>query len=64
MIPPVTAGVFFTAMYSIYMRVELFYKQSGFATIATSIAALSNIALNYIFIQLFGAVAAGYSKMT
>lgn len=63
-IPPVTAGVFFTAMYSIYMRVELFYKQSGFATIATSIAALSNIALNYIFIQLFGAVAAGYTTMT
>lgn len=62
-IPPVTAGVFFTAMYSVYMRVELFYKQSGFATIATSIAALANIFLNFIFIQWFGAVAAGYTTM-
>lgn len=62
-IPPVTAGVFFTAMYSVYMRVELFYKQSGFATVATSIAALVNIFLNYIFIRLFGAVAAGYTTM-
>lgn len=62
-IPPVTAGVFFTAMYSVYMRVELFHKQSGFATIATSIAALANIFLNYVFIRLFGAVAAGYTTM-
>lgn len=62
-IPPVTAGVFFTALYSVYMRVELFYKNSGFATIATTIAAILNIVLNYIFIKIFGAVAAGYTTM-
>lgn len=63
-IPPVSAGVFFTAMYSIYMRIELFYKQTGFATVATTLAALLNIILNYIFIKIFGAVAAGYTTMT
>ena len=63
-IPPVSAGVFFTAMYSIYMRIELFYKQTGFATVATTLAALLNIVLNYIFIKFFGAVAAGYTTMT
>lgn len=63
-IPPVSAGVFFTSMYSIYMRIELFYKQTGFATIATSFAAILNIILNYIFIKIFGAVAAGYTTMT
>ena len=63
-IPPVSAGVFFTAMYSIYMRIELFYKQTGFATVATTLAALLNIVLNYIFIKIFGAVAAGYTTMT
>lgn len=62
-IPPVAAGVFFTAMYSLYMRVELFYKQSGFAALATGSAAALNIILNYIFIKLFGAVAAGYTTM-
>lgn len=62
-IPPVSAGVFFTAMYSIYMRIELFYKQTNFATIATFIAAVINIILNYFFIDLFGAVAAGYTTM-
>lgn len=63
-IPAVAAGVFFTAMYSLYMRVELFYKKTGFATIATSIAALSNIGLNYIFIKMVGYIAAGYTTMT
>ena len=62
-IPSVAVGVFFTAMYSLYMRIELFYKQTGFATIATTIAAISNIILNYIFIDIFGFVAAGYTTM-
>ena len=62
-IPPVTAGVFFNVIYLVYMRVELLHKQSGFATIATSVAALANIILNFVFIRLFGAVAAGYTTM-
>ena len=62
-IPSVAAGVFFTAIYSLYMRLELFYRQTGFAPIATSIAALLNVLLNYIFISLFGFIAAGYTTM-
>lgn len=62
-IPAVSAGVFFTAMYSLYMRVELFYKQTGFATIATTMAALANIGLNYVCISRFGYIAAGYTTM-
>lgn len=63
-IPSVAAGVFFTALYSLYMRVELYYKETGFATIATTIAAVLNIILNFIFINIFGFVAAGYTTMT
>lgn len=62
-IPSISVGVFFTAMYSLYMRIELFYKQTGFATIASFLAALSNIILNYIFISWFGFIAAGYTTM-
>lgn len=62
-IPPVAAGVFFTAIYSLYMRVELFYKQTGFAAIATSISAILNIILNYILISSVGYIAAGYTTM-
>lgn len=62
-IPSIAAGVCFTAMYSLYMRIELFYKQNRFAAIASLIAAVSNIILNWIFIKLIGAVAAGYTTM-
>lgn len=62
-IPAVAAGVFFTAMYTLYMRIELFYKQTGFASVASMIAAISNVALNFIFIRLYGFVAAGYTTM-
>lgn len=62
-IPSVATGVFFTAVYSLYMRIELFYKKTGFATIASVCAALSNIIFNYIFINIFGFIAAGYTTM-
>ena len=62
-IPAIAGGVYFTAVYSLYMRIELFYKKTTFATVASTIAAVSNIILNYIFIKLFGFVAAGYTTM-
>ena len=52
-IPAIAGGVYFTAVYSLYMRIELFYKKTTFATVASTIAAVSNIILNYIFIKLF-----------
>ncbi len=62
-IPSISAGVFFTAMYSLYMRIELYYKQTNFAAIASGIAAILNVILNAIFISKIGAVAAGYTTM-
>lgn len=62
-IPSVAAGVFFTAVYSLYMRIELYYKKTGFASIATVVAAILNLILNYIFINSFGYFAAGYTTM-
>ena len=62
-IPAIAGGVYFTAVYSLYMRIELFYKKTTFATVASTIAAISNIILNYIFIEMFGFIAAGYTTM-
>lgn len=62
-IPSVAAGVFFTAVYSLYMRIELFYKKTGFATVASTLAALINIITNYIFISMYGFIAAGYTTL-
>lgn len=62
-IPSIAASSFFIAAYSMHMRVELFYKQTVFATACTCIAAVTNIILNYIFIPMFGYIAAGYTTL-
>ena len=62
-IPSIATSAFFIAAYSIYMRVELYYKQTKFAMIATTISAGLNLLLNYIFIQKYGFVAAGYTTL-
>lgn len=62
-IPSVSASVFFTAVYSLYMRVELYFKQTKFSMVATTIAAILNIVLNFLFIPVFGFIAAGFTTM-
>ncbi len=62
-VPAVATGVFFTACYTLYMRIELFLKKTKSITVATVITALLNIVLNYIFIPIYGFVAAGYTTL-
>ncbi len=62
-IPPVAAGVFFTACYSLYMRLELYLKKTKIVMAATCSAAVLNLVLNYIFIPEFGFIAAGYTTL-
>lgn len=62
-IPPVTMSVFFMFMYSFFAPFEFFYKKTKFIAIATCVGAALNIILNYIFIQMYGYVAAGYTTL-
>lgn len=62
-VPAVAASVFFTACFSLFMRIELFHKKTKPITIATCCAALANVILNYIFIQMFGFIAAAYTTL-
>ena len=61
--PPVACGVFFSAIYNIFGDVLLYHKKTYFIMIATSIAAISNIALNYVCIARFGYMAAAYTTL-
>lgn len=63
MMPPIAAGIFFTSLYNIYSNVLLYYKKTGSIMVATSIAAIINILLNFIFIQLYGYQAAAYTTL-
>jgi O-antigen/teichoic acid export membrane protein len=62
-IPPVALSVLFIFIAGLFGTVEFFFEETTFVMIASSIAAVSNIILNYIFIKLFGYVAAGYTTL-
>lgn len=62
-IPIVSAGVFFTAVYSLYMRIELYFRKRISIMFATLIAAILNLLLNYLMIPRYGYFAAGYTTL-
>ena len=62
-VPPVSCSVFFMFLYSLFSNVELYYEKSKNIMIASTGAAIGNIILNYIFISLFGYIAAAYTTL-
>lgn len=62
-IPPIAMSVFFMFAYSFFAMFEFYFEQTKYITIATFTGALVNIITNYIFIQKFGYIAAGYTTL-
>lgn len=62
-IPPVAASVFFIFLYNILAIPQFYFEKTSFLAASSIIAAFLNIGLNYIFIKLFGYVAAGYTTL-
>ena len=62
-IPPVVMSVFFTFLYNMFSYFEFYYEKTSFIALATMIAAGANIVLNFIFIQRYGYIAAGYTTL-
>lgn len=62
-IPPVVGGVFFQVQYFIYANVLYYYKRPAYVMYGSVLSAVLNIILNYIFIQKFGYIAAGYTTL-
>ncbi|MCR5368472.1 oligosaccharide flippase family protein [Eubacterium sp.] len=63
MVPPVAAGIYFTALYNLMGNVLLYHKKTKYIMYATIIAAAVNVGLNYIFIQIYGYMAAAYTTL-
>lgn len=61
--PPIAMSVYFMFMYNFFSVFEFYYEKTKYISFATFISAILNIALNYIFIQMFGYVAAGYTTL-
>lgn len=62
-VPPIAAGIYTTALYDNFTAISFFHKKSFNIMIATVIAAISNVIMNYVFIMKCGYIAAGYTTL-
>ncbi|MCC8153168.1 MAG: oligosaccharide flippase family protein [Tannerellaceae bacterium] len=62
-IPPVAASVYFMFLYPLFGNVEFYFEKTNFIMIASCCGAVANVVLNFIFIQIFGYYAAGYTTL-
>lgn len=62
-IPPVSTSVFFIFLYPMFSNVEFYFEKSKVAMLASIIGAVLNLVLNYMFIPIFGYIAAGYTTL-
>ena len=62
-VPPVAASVFFIFLFNIFAIPQMYYEDKRFMPIASMIAAVLNLILNFIFIRIYGYFAAGYTTL-
>lgn len=62
-IPPISAGVFFMFLYSIFVNVEEYYEQTKYVVYVSVTCGIVNIILNYFCIGWFGYVACAYTTL-
>lgn len=61
--PPIIAGVYFISISNMFSNVLLYHECSKYIMIASVIAALVNVVLNYITIPLWGYMSAAYTTL-
>lgn len=62
-IPPVAASVFFIFLYNMLAIPQFYFEKTKFLAASSFISAALNIGLNFIFIKMFGFIAAGYTTL-
>lgn len=62
-IPPVTMSLMLLFYSQLFINVEFYYEQKKSLVVASIASAVANIILNYIFINIYGYVAAGYTTL-
>lgn len=62
-IPPVSLSVILMFCYDLFAKFAFYYEKTKLIMIASTIGAGLNIILNFIFIRVFGYIAAGYTTL-
>lgn len=63
MFPPLTVSIFFFFIYNFFVNIELYYEKGIYVTIASCLAAILNIFLNFIAVKKYGYMAAAYTTL-
>ncbi|MDD4371676.1 MAG: oligosaccharide flippase family protein [Anaerostipes sp.] len=61
--PPIAAGVFLTSVSNMYSNLLIYYKSTKYIMYSSATAAIINVVLNLIFINIFGYIAAAYTTL-
>lgn len=62
-IPPIAAAIVFFFMYPMFANIEFYYEKRIMTMIASIMAAILNVILNYICIPMFGYIAAAFTTL-
>lgn len=62
-IPPIAMSVYFMYSYDLFSKFAFYFEKTKLIMFASVAVALINIILNFIFINLFGYMAAGYTTL-
>lgn len=62
-IPVVALGLYFTFVYDLFCSIEFYYSATKYVMVASTVGALLNILLNWIFINMYGFIAAAYTTL-
>lgn len=60
---PIAMSVFFFFIYTLFVDIEIYYGANKYIAVASVVAAVLNIILNYLFIPIFGYIVAGYTTL-
>ncbi|MBR2548005.1 MAG: oligosaccharide flippase family protein [Eubacterium sp.] len=61
--PPISAGIFFTSVAHMYSNILVYYKRTEYVMYGAVIAAVLNVILNAVFIPMYGYYAAAYTTL-
>ncbi len=62
-IPPVAMSNLLMFLFNLFANIEYYFKKTKLVAAASVSSAAANVVLNYIFIQLYGFTAAGYTTV-
>ena len=62
-VPPVAMSVLLITLYSFFGNIEFYFEETKLISFASILIAALNVGLNFVFIKLYGYVAAGYTTL-